>query len=265
MATILFVDDDETFLDTVTKLFSLKSVGLVEIKAVRNVGHALKVLQSEPIDMVVTDIKMPSVDGLQFLRLLQRKQPDLKKVVLTGFPEESYRSACLESGALLFAKKPVSADDLHSLYDSISSLVGIASKVETSDEIAIQNLLSCFKTKDIQAQENTLEEQPVLTDVNELVVSSIEGTLLLSYQSTEPELRIDFLDFVCLKGKQISELLGAGDFIRLGVEGKAFKGVAEIKENVKIFAGSNQQKQDCPEISQELAKYLSQKFSFNVK
>ena len=68
-------------------------------------GKALSFLQKERVDLVVLDIQMPVIDGLQFLNLVHRKYPNLQKVVLTGYAQDNYRAACLSGGADLFLEK----------------------------------------------------------------------------------------------------------------------------------------------------------------
>ena len=103
---VLFVDDDAKLLDLVRQLMSFLSEDSWEIFTAPDVSRALRLLQDQRIDLLVIDIHMPVVDGLQFLNLLQRKYPDILKVVLTGDATEEYRARCLNNGAELFLEKP---------------------------------------------------------------------------------------------------------------------------------------------------------------
>ncbi|MBL8149928.1 MAG: response regulator [Blastocatellia bacterium] len=125
METVLFVDDDVSFLETMERLFQLKGTKTLNVKVAASVGNAVKVLQEGGIDVVVTDIRMPVVDGLQFLRLLHRKHPDMHKVVLTGYGDNSYREACLQAGASLFLEKPKNLEEMDSLYAAIFELLNL--------------------------------------------------------------------------------------------------------------------------------------------
>lgn len=103
---ILFVDDDAGMLDVLRHVMGAYSAGGWEIFTALDVSVALGILQEHKVDLVVIDIHMPLVDGLQFLNLLQRKFPNILKVVLTGDATEHHRSTCLGSGAELFLEKP---------------------------------------------------------------------------------------------------------------------------------------------------------------
>ena len=81
---ILFVDDEESFLSLIKPLAEKWSKGDWEVFVVNNAGKALSLLQETAMDIVVIDIQMPVMDGVQFLGLLHLKYPSLHKVVLTG-------------------------------------------------------------------------------------------------------------------------------------------------------------------------------------
>src|SRR5262245_291350 len=99
---VLFVDDDPSFLEAVPGLLRTFAGDAWQISTALNAGEALAIIQDRQIDLVVLDVHMPVVDGMQFLSLLSRKHPNLQKVVLTGDGSEIHRAACLSRGAELF-------------------------------------------------------------------------------------------------------------------------------------------------------------------
>src|SRR6266498_4437389 len=120
---ILFVDDDVSLLELLRQVMGEFAKGTWEIFTAPGVSQALGILQEQRIDLLVLDIHMPVVDGLQFLNLLQRKYPNLLKVVLTGDATEQYRATCLSSGAELFLEKPRDPGGWHSIYATLHELV----------------------------------------------------------------------------------------------------------------------------------------------
>ncbi len=74
---ILFVDDDANLLGVLRQLMGAYSAGAWEIFTAPDVSGALGILQANKVDLLVIDIHMPLVDGLQFLNLLQRKFPNV--------------------------------------------------------------------------------------------------------------------------------------------------------------------------------------------
>jgi CheY-like chemotaxis protein len=120
---VLFVDDDPRFLDMIQKVMNLHSQGNWEVLVAESASQALGLLQGGPVDLVAIDVQMPVVDGLQFLTLLNRRYPDLSKVVLTGFASEAYRVACLSNGAELFLEKPMTAADQLALHAALTRVM----------------------------------------------------------------------------------------------------------------------------------------------
>jgi ActR/RegA family two-component response regulator len=120
---MLFVDDDLAFLDMIERSFKSWSDGGVAIDLAHSAGQAISLLQQHTFDVAVLDIRMPVVDGLQFLHLLQRKHPNVRKVVLTGYAEQAFRSACLKGGAELFLEKPRIAADFDSVFAAVGELL----------------------------------------------------------------------------------------------------------------------------------------------
>src|SRR5690349_20135839 len=110
---ILFVDDSADFLAVFSQAMEVASKVEWEVFTAHNAAKALELLeQHQGINLAVIDSQMPLVDGLQLIRLLVRKYPNLPKVILTGFPNESDRQACLSSGADLYLHKPTKSDEM---------------------------------------------------------------------------------------------------------------------------------------------------------
>lgn len=122
----LFVDDDTNFLAGIRQLFSEMSKGTWEIFTAENHSQALGVLRQQPVDVVVLDLEMPVMDGLQFLRLLSKTHPGQQVVILTGRATEENRNLCLESGAALFLEKLIAPEGFAVVFDSLEALANTA-------------------------------------------------------------------------------------------------------------------------------------------
>src|ERR1051326_7027585 len=81
---LLFVDDDAAILAVLNQVFSRKSQGSWEILTAQNHSEALAQLTRQVVDLVVLDVSMPVMDGVEFLRLLRRTHPSQQVVMLTA-------------------------------------------------------------------------------------------------------------------------------------------------------------------------------------
>lgn len=120
---VLFVDDDVRFLETVRELMSVMSEGHWEVLAAESASRAFALMHEQTVDLVVIDVQMSVMDGIQMLSLLNRGHPNVQKVVLTGHASEKYRAACLSNGAELFLEKPTNPAGWQNLYAVLNELV----------------------------------------------------------------------------------------------------------------------------------------------
>jgi CheY-like chemotaxis protein len=119
---LLFVDDDSQFLGVLKELLLALSGGGWEIFTAENHGQALEILQNQRMDLVVLDVSMPVMDGIQFLKLLGRAHPGQQVVMLTGVATEESRRASMDGGAVLFLEKPTSKDGYAEIYSALNAL-----------------------------------------------------------------------------------------------------------------------------------------------
>lgn len=119
---VLLVDDSMAFLETIGEMFEVLSDKSWEIHKAAAADQALVILQQHQIEMAVLDINMPMLDGVQLLSVIQRRHPDVKKVVLTAHASDSHRANCLANGAELFLEKPVTPDGIVSVFNLLNDL-----------------------------------------------------------------------------------------------------------------------------------------------
>jgi CheY-like chemotaxis protein len=91
--------------------------------AVRVAGdgeQALQLLQREPFQAVLTDLKMPNVGGLELLRAIKASYPTLPTVMITGYPSVEVAVEAMKEGAADFITKPLRLDNLELVLDKLS-------------------------------------------------------------------------------------------------------------------------------------------------
>jgi len=120
---VLFVDDSMTFLETISELFGAWGNNTWEIHTAVSADKSLAILEQKLMDLVVLDISMPLLDGIQLLGIIHQRFPNIKIVVLTGQSDETRRAACLASGAELFLEKPPHARGLITVFNTLNDLV----------------------------------------------------------------------------------------------------------------------------------------------
>jgi len=119
---VLFLDDETDFLEMAQNVMQSFAGDSWEIYTARNAGEALATIPDKQIDLVVVDVHMPVVDGMQFLTLLNRKHPNLIKVVLSGGAAERERATCLSLGAELVLDKGETRSSWQNVYTTLNEL-----------------------------------------------------------------------------------------------------------------------------------------------
>lgn len=109
--TVLLVDDEAGLTAVLAK--RLSSRGLT-VKTAASGEEGLAVLRENPdIALVVLDINMPGMDGLETLREMKALRPDVEALILTGYPSIEAALEGLRLGAYELLSKPIALEDLH--------------------------------------------------------------------------------------------------------------------------------------------------------
>src|SRR5256884_762696 len=106
MPQILLVDDDAALLQALPQALSLK-MDNVRVDTCDSALEALKQIQEHEYDAIVSDIKMPGMDGLALLEKIQELQPETPTLLITGHGEHDLAIRALRGGAYDFIQKPI--------------------------------------------------------------------------------------------------------------------------------------------------------------
>ncbi len=106
---ILIVDDDINILELLQR--HLHSLNYHTYKAV-SVKEAVAILRDTEIDLLITDLKMPEVDGFQLIQFASEHYPNMPKLVVTGYPSVQDALSAIKSGAVDYLVKPFTKEEL---------------------------------------------------------------------------------------------------------------------------------------------------------
>jgi CheY-like chemotaxis protein len=120
---ILLADDDPDLLDMYRDILS-QLPSQPEIHTASSGARALAMLEAEPFQLLICDLRMPKMDGLQVLAIVRRKYPQLRTVALTAGLDEQLRSRAYALGADLFWYKPSNEGETRMFTTCIESLLG---------------------------------------------------------------------------------------------------------------------------------------------
>jgi DNA-binding NtrC family response regulator len=131
MATLLIVDDDALIRDTLHDLFSETH----ECHTADRAEQALAYLDVETYDVVLTDIAMPELSGLELLKHIQANHPATPVIVISGLSNEADARALMDLGAFAYFAKPFKLEDIEQAVDqAIARHQELTAKAQIADK-----------------------------------------------------------------------------------------------------------------------------------
>jgi DNA-binding NtrC family response regulator len=126
---VLVVDDEDDFRETIVKRLRKRNMTAQEAASGE---RALELIEAQPFDVVVLDVKMPGLDGIDTLREIKKRKPLIEVILLTGHASMESGIEGIKLGAYDYVMKPANLDELvekmRQAYDK--KVVGEAQELE---------------------------------------------------------------------------------------------------------------------------------------
>ncbi len=176
MKKILIVDDEVQILKALSRMFLETDY---EIFSAENGMEAIKLIENTEIDMVISDMRMPILDGYQLLSIVKEKYPKIIRIILSGYAEEKpmFR-ALLHNVAKLYVFKPWNNTEL---LENINKLFEDDEVLNSEDLVKSIKNIGCNDTMPINCEKmiSLIEEENIDALVNELEADSVMSSLLI--------------------------------------------------------------------------------------
>ena len=117
--SVLLVDDEEEVFEVIRKKLDWESMGFLVAGYARNGIEALEMAEELQVDVVMTDIKMPYMDGLTLCKKLKELYPTMKVIIFSGFDEFEYAKEAIKIEAEEYILKPINANELKEGFERI--------------------------------------------------------------------------------------------------------------------------------------------------
>jgi DNA-binding NtrC family response regulator len=106
---ILVIDDEDIVLISCYRALTPEGY---DVKTAKNGADGLKMLEAEPFNLVLADIKMPDMDGIEVLRRIKEGWPETEVIMITGYGTVSTAVAAMKLGAFDYIEKPFTPDGI---------------------------------------------------------------------------------------------------------------------------------------------------------
>lgn len=134
---ILIVDDEPGILDTASR--ALRRQGF-EVTTASDAQTARILLQSQTVDLLISDIRMPGESGISLLQAVRETNPNLPLMIITAYPDSEYIDAAIDLNVRGFIPKPFNLSDL---IDEVKRILGIQ-EASAAQQDALNDLVQAF-------------------------------------------------------------------------------------------------------------------------
>ena len=176
--SILIVDDEESVRDSLYNWFIEDGY---RVECAENAKTALNMLQSESFNIILADIKMPGMDGLEMLKRIKSLKSDAIVIVMTAFATVDTAVQALKSGAFDYVTKPFDPDDLSHLIRNASKQISLMEE----NEVLKDKVSSLENVEDMIGQSDAMQE--VFREI-ESVAQSTASVIITGESGTGKEL-----------------------------------------------------------------------------
>ncbi len=172
MEKILIIDDEKSILDLLSVVF--KKEGYTVFTSI-SAGKALELIDKEDLDLVLTDIKMPQMSGMEILRHVQESQPDIPVIMITAYGTIKQAVQAFKQGAFDYVVKPFDMGELKLI---------VAQGLEKR-QLKQENTLLKREFKEKYTFSNMVGKSKSISDIYTLIekVSASDSTVLITGES----------------------------------------------------------------------------------
>ncbi len=173
---VAIIDDERKIRDGVFKLIDWDSFGLEVIGRYEDGEVALNAFKNEMPDIVITDIKMPFIDGIELIEECRKWNNKIKFIILSGYDEFSLARKALRAGAVDYLLKPVKKDELESLLSKVAGSI---------NERIVKNIFRELIFED-EANKNLVKNLDYcgITDIRQLMVMVVKTDVKIETQKS---------------------------------------------------------------------------------
>lgn len=232
---ILIIDDEQDFLEATANLLRRMDF---EPMTTKDVHYALELIESQNFDLVLCDLQMPDLDGLEMLKRIRIYAKDLPVVIISAYGTIDRAVACIKAGAHEFIEKPFEADHLKVVIEralQFSNLVEERQSLlqQLKDKYKFENIIS---KSDVMLKIFKLIETVAPTDVNILITGESGTGKELIARSIHTRSKRQAKPFVPMNCGALPENLFESELF--GYEKGAFTGADQTKIGLFEYANT---------------------------
>ena len=145
MVKLVVADDEERVCRLIVALGNWEELGIKVVGTAANGIQALELIRKEKTDILITDIRMPGLNGLELIEKVREISPDIKIMIISGYANFEYAQNALKQGVSDYLLKPINKDALNESLTKMVNQIETARKLPKAEEYRVH----IIKEKDI--------------------------------------------------------------------------------------------------------------------
>lgn len=129
MYKLIIIDDEEKIASGMAQLFPWQNIGFEVVQVLTSARKALQYIAENPVDVVLTDIEMPDMNGLELSHRLM-EYPNIQKIFFSSYSNYEYFRAALQNGVADYLMKPVAYSALLECFEKVKARLDARSAVQ---------------------------------------------------------------------------------------------------------------------------------------
>lgn len=257
---IMLVDDEEEVRTSIIKKIDWHSVGFDVVGDAENGEDALEKIEILEPDVIITDIRMPYMDGLKLTEKLHQRFPSIKVIIFSGFDDFEYAKEAIRQGVIEYILKPVNSEEMTAILRKVKENLDKEIESKRNIDTLKQNYIASLPVLREQFLNNLLRKNIKKTDIdNKLREYNIDIAGASSYQAVAIDIETDKQEYTG-KFSQLKELIPIsirtiieeklGDIFRIIV----FTSLQDSKLSVFIALDENNQDIVLSDILRDICK-----------
>lgn len=215
---IVIVEDEVKIREGIARMIESQTEHVVQGKAVNGEEGLEMILRFKP-DLVITDVRMPKMDGLEMVKILYERKVPLHAVILSGYSEFEYAQMAIRYGVDEYLLKPLDIDDVKKMLDKIEKMIQREQMVNGTPGMYLRNLM-IGKEKDVEKHCDILKDICGFPAEGEYelfagYIGSAESTYRDELEHVVEELKEKYQEwkiyYIYMENRQKGYLLGCGE------------------------------------------------------
>lgn len=135
---VLVVDDETNMRETLAEILQMEGY---DVGTADSGEAAVKASMREPFDVVLMDVRMPGMNGVEAFRIIHRQRQDIRVILMSAFPLEELKRIALREGAVAFLAKPLNIESVVKLIENVQETAVLIVEHEEVTAVRLQQAL----------------------------------------------------------------------------------------------------------------------------